>query len=88
MDAVGHRPVRCHAVGPLVAAVPEADAGSEDVPAVPGVGQVRERRGQLEGDLTVRGDADRLVAEALAGLTLGSQEPAFALPTAAATRPR
>ncbi|MGW7345270.1 pyridoxal-phosphate dependent enzyme [Streptomyces sp. NPDC054854] len=81
VDTVGDGPVRFHAVGPLLAPVRERDLRGEDVSAVLGVRQVRERGGQLDADLAIRGDSDRLVAVPLAGLSVGGEEPALRLPT-------
>src|SRR5215475_12490218 len=75
VDEVGHGPVRGDAVGPLVAAVVEEGSAGERIPAVGGVGEVGERSRELEGDLAVRGDADRLIAEPLARFPVRLQEP-------------
>ncbi|GAA3482817.1 hypothetical protein GCM10018966_073490 [Streptomyces yanii] len=80
VDAVGDGPVRFDAVGPLRTPVRERDAGGEDVPAVLGVGQVRDGGRQSDADLTVRGDADGLLPEPLPRLAVGSDEPALRLP--------
>jgi hypothetical protein len=80
VDAVGHSPVALDPVAPLLASVGEGDAGGEDVPAVTGVRVLGQRCGQLDGDLAIRGDADRLVPVPLAGLAVGGEEPAFRFP--------
>jgi hypothetical protein len=80
VDAVGDGPVDADAVAPLLAPVRERHPRGEDVAAVRGVGQVRERGGEFEGDFTVGGDADGLVAVPLPRLPIGLQEPAPGLP--------
>ncbi|WP_442811340.1 hypothetical protein [Streptosporangium sp. NBC_01756] len=66
VDAVGHSPVGFHPVGPLGAPVRERHLRGQRVPAVLGVRQISERRGQLDADLAFGRDPDRLVAEPLA----------------------
>ena len=81
VDAVGHSPVRGDAVTPLLAPVGEGDMSGQDVPAMLGVGVAGQRRGQLDADLAVGSDADRLVSEAFAGLTVSGEEPAGSFPS-------
>ena len=58
----------------------ERHGGGEDVPAVLGIGQVRERGRQFDADLAGVGDADRLVPEPLPRLTISSKKPALRHP--------
>ncbi|MFG1943209.1 hypothetical protein [Nonomuraea sp. NPDC048826] len=81
VDAVGDGPVLLDAVTPLGATVRERDLGGENVPAVPGVGQVSQRCGQLDADLACGREADRLVAETLARLPVSGEEPALGFPS-------
>lgn len=74
------RPVRRCTVGPLLAPVTEHHRPGKHVPAVPAVGQMRQWGRELDRDLAVRGDTDRLVPVPLAGLAVGGEEPACGLP--------
>lgn len=80
MDAVGDGPVGGDAVGPLLAPVGERHAGGEHVPVVRGVRQVLQWCRELDRDLAAGCDADGFVAKPVAGLAVGSQEPAPSLP--------
>jgi hypothetical protein len=77
VEAVGHRTAGGDAVGPLPAPVAKGDAAGEHVPAV---GRVGRRRRKPDAHLTVGADADGLVAEPLARLAIGLQEPPPGLP--------
>ncbi|GAA3050869.1 hypothetical protein GCM10020000_34900 [Streptomyces olivoverticillatus] len=81
MDTIRNGTVRSDAVGPLRPPMLERDGAGEDVPAMFGVRQVCERRGQFDADLTVRGDADRFVPESLARFPVRRQEHALGFPT-------
>ncbi len=80
VEAVGHRPVGLDPISPLRAPVGEGHPTREHVPATGRVGQMRQRSGQPDRDLPLRGDADGLVAVAFAGLTISGQEEALGLP--------
>ncbi|RZU23508.1 hypothetical protein EV567_1239 [Streptomyces sp. BK239] len=80
VDAVGDRPVCSDTVRPLLTPVRERDPAGQDVPAVRGVRQMRERCGELEAHLAVGAHADGFVSVAFAGLAVRLAEPALRLP--------
>ena len=80
VDAVGHRLVRSHPVGPFGAPMRERDCAGEDIAVVRGVGQVRQRRRQSNRYLAVGRDSDGFIATAFTGLAVSGEEPAGRVP--------
>jgi hypothetical protein len=74
VDAVGDGPVAFDPVGPFFASMRECDLRGQHVPAVLGVGVLRKRRGQVDADLAVGCDADRVVSVPLPGLAVSGKE--------------
>ncbi|GAA4516324.1 hypothetical protein GCM10023191_087120 [Actinoallomurus oryzae] len=80
VDAVGDRPVPAHPVTPLVTPMRERHLRGQNVPAMACVRQMIQRGRQLEGNLTVGRDADRLIPVPLSALPVRLQKTAFGLP--------